>query len=228
MKTILSAIFTVALVSVLVGAGTFAYYADTETSSDNTFTSGTMDLYMEDGGPDISSEWVMVNMQPGVSSESGKLNLWNIGTVEADHVEIYFTTICKDLALLNGQNEESDTLDGAEDMDKYLRLTSMKYEENTGVVHKIVWQADYGSGNVDEWDPNYIDDYNGNGYIDLHDLNGVKFDDLPAPPANGDKLANDDHEFSFDVKFDISAPNDFQGDQCILTIDFILNQDSTQ
>ena len=44
MKTALTGILTIALVSVLVGAGTFAFYADTETSTGNTFAAGTFDI----------------------------------------------------------------------------------------------------------------------------------------------------------------------------------------
>jgi predicted ribosomally synthesized peptide with SipW-like signal peptide len=231
MKTILSAIFTVALVSVLVGAGTFAYLTDTETSSANTFTAGELDLYMEDGGPVINSEWVMVNMKPGsgtTGTTSGKLNLWNIGTLDADHVEIYFTTVCNDLAFDAGENEESDTLDGAEGMDKYLRIVSMTYSDADDNYYPIVWQDDEGSGLEDFWDESYVVNTNDNDYIDLEDLDGVTFDNLVPPNTNGDITDNDDCEFIFTVKFDVSAPNDFQGDQCILTMSFTLNQDESQ
>lgn len=227
MKTILSAIFTVALVSVLVGAGTFAYYTDTETSSENTFTTGTMDLYMKDGDTNINAEWVMENMIPGSSSESGDLNLWNIGTLEADHVEISFSTVCTDLAYEAGDNEESDTLNGASGMDKYLEVVYMSYVDADGIETKFVDKYD----SLNPWNTDYIDDdpNDGNDYIDLADLNGVTFDGLTAPPIDGD--INDDTdscEFIFLVRFHEDAPNDYQGDECELIATFTLNQDASQ
>ena len=212
MKTILSAIFTVALVSVLVGAGTFAYYTDTEVSSGNTYTGGTIDLYMEDHDTDISAEWTMSNMAPGESWTNGELNLWNNGTIEANHVEISFSTECNDPV-----NEDSDTLIGAVGMDKYLKVTTMSYGR-TGDMKQFV------DLNGDSMDTNYVDDYNKNGYIDLHDLNGVTFDNLTAPAVN----KGNQYDFVMNVIFHQNATNAYQGDECILTVTFTLNQDESQ
>jgi len=44
MKKILTSLLTLTLVAGLVGAGTMAYFSDTETSSDNTFVAGSIDL----------------------------------------------------------------------------------------------------------------------------------------------------------------------------------------
>lgn len=211
MKTILSTIFTVALVSVLVGAGTFAYYADTEMSSDNTYTSGTMDLYMEDHDTDINAEWTMSNMAPGESWTSGQLNLWNNGTIEANHVKISFSTVCNDPV-----NEPSDTLIGAADMDKFLKVIGMSYGK-TGDLKQFV-DLDGNSTDTD-----YVDDWNGNGYIDLDDLDGVTFDGLSAPAAN----KGDQYDFDMTVRFHQDASNDYQGDECILTVTFTLVQDES-
>jgi predicted ribosomally synthesized peptide with SipW-like signal peptide len=43
-RKLLVALLGVLLVAALAGAGTFAYFSDTETSNDNTFTAGTLDL----------------------------------------------------------------------------------------------------------------------------------------------------------------------------------------
>ena len=44
MKKILMSLMAIALVVGLVGAGTMAHFSDTETSTDNTFTVGTLDI----------------------------------------------------------------------------------------------------------------------------------------------------------------------------------------
>ncbi|AKB33760.1 hypothetical protein MSSIH_3070 [Methanosarcina siciliae HI350] len=202
-------------VLLLVSAGTWAAYTDVETSSGNTFTAGTLDLYMTDNGPIIDYEWTLTNMIPGMS-KSGQLNLYNNGTV-ADHVEITFSTICRDPGADAGNNEESDTLAGANGMDSYLKVDSMSYSV-------------YGSGNPGTLVDNGISsvssitDSNGNGFIDLADLNGLTLDNLAPPGPN----QQDPIDFNMKVTFDMSAPNDYQGDECILTMQFDLNQDPSQ
>lgn len=44
MKKILMSLMAIALVIGLVGAGTIAFFSDTETSTDNTFTAGTLNI----------------------------------------------------------------------------------------------------------------------------------------------------------------------------------------
>jgi spore coat-associated protein N len=49
MKKVLMSLFTIAIVGALIGGGTFAYFSDTETSTGNTFQSGTIDFEMDNG-----------------------------------------------------------------------------------------------------------------------------------------------------------------------------------
>jgi spore coat-associated protein N len=63
-----------------------------------------------------------------------------------------------------------------------------------------------------------ITDRNGNGYIDLADLNGITLDNLDAPGP----MQTYPIDFDMEVRFDESAPNDYQGDECILTMKFDL------
>ena len=61
MKKILMSLMTIALVIGLVGAGTMAHFSDTETSTDNTFTVGTLDIALG------TTSWLadFDNMAPG-------------------------------------------------------------------------------------------------------------------------------------------------------------------
>ena len=61
MKKILISLMAIALVIGLVGAGTMAYFSDTETSSGNTFTAGTLNITLG------TSSWSgnLDNMKPG-------------------------------------------------------------------------------------------------------------------------------------------------------------------
>lgn len=229
MRKAFGAILTIALVSVMVGAGTFAYLTDVESSTGNSFEAGTFDLVMTDHGPVINAEWTMDEMIPGTTWEDGQLNLYHQGSLPADHVEIEFSSICSDPAFLAGENEESDTLDGASGMSNYIKVCSMVYEDESN--NNIVIVTSIPSY---DWDDSYVTDKNLNGFIDLYDLEGAILDDLPAPPANPYPIENPltnpiaGTSLTMMFSFDISAPNDYQGDECTLNLKFTLNQDASQ
>jgi len=71
---------TLVLVLGLVGAGAFAYFSDTETMEDNTFTAGTLNLQVGNNDPctvhmtysDIKPDW----------SDSPRWNIENTGTLD--------------------------------------------------------------------------------------------------------------------------------------------------
>lgn len=101
------------------------------------------------------------------------------------------------------------------DIDKYLQVTSMTYAGtpillNTG--------------------PNY--DVNGNGYIDLDDLekgywtkDGYRLDNLTPPPGIS---GSDPHSFEMEVKLHGSADSKYQTDKNGIEVTFQLNQDVSQ
>jgi spore coat-associated protein N len=74
-KRLLISLVIIAMSVAVVGAGTFAYYSDTETSANNTFTAGTLDLEVKSGGswfngttvPSINAEFdaMVNNLKPG-------------------------------------------------------------------------------------------------------------------------------------------------------------------
>jgi predicted ribosomally synthesized peptide with SipW-like signal peptide len=228
MKQTLTSLLIIGLVALTAGAGTYALFSDTETSTGNTFTAGILDLFMLDGGPDISHQWILSNMvpgdtTPGVGYETDQVNLYNIGTIDADHAEIFFDVTETDPAFVAGNNEESDTLDGAAGMSEHLRVDSITYSYSAGSpVIAIVWN------NGATWDPAYIADTNGNLIIDVQDLDQTTFDNLPAPPMCVSPPAGPNYQFSMAVQCLGSMSNDYQGDEVTITIDFTLNQDASQ
>ena len=80
-RKFLIALLGVLLVAALAGAGTFAYFSDTETSSGNTFTAGTLDLAVGDENPNNSPDFTIGDVKPG---DSGTITytLTNIGTID--------------------------------------------------------------------------------------------------------------------------------------------------
>lgn len=80
MKKILLSILTIALVSTVAFGATKAWFSDTEASTGNTFTAGTLDLKTNDVDG-VSSTYTLTNMKPGDWANSGQVTLKNAGSI---------------------------------------------------------------------------------------------------------------------------------------------------
>jgi predicted ribosomally synthesized peptide with SipW-like signal peptide len=209
MNRIIPAILTIFIATALVSAGTFAYFSDTETSTGNTFTAGTMDLKLKNGDEDwedgVKATWTLSNMKPG-DTRYGYLDLKNVGTISADHLEI----TC-DYTITETPNVESDTnwSNTPDDLAKQMNISKMQY--------------------LDSVDINLLDmlsDSDGDGHKTLYDLKHVGIDDIKPPPGIGDANKK---QVSMTLEFlDHPKNNDFQGDTLTVTFTFTLNQHSSQ
>lgn len=153
MQKILLSILTISLVIVIGVTATRAYFSDTETSTGNSFAAGTMNLKLN-GNDSVTATWAMSNMKPG-DSVSATINLTNMGSINADHVEIG--------SVVNTITDATPL--AAIPLDKKLEITVLSYDG----VNKL----------------SAIVDSNGNGYKDLDDLEGAVLDDLSAPVSSG-------------------------------------------
>jgi predicted ribosomally synthesized peptide with SipW-like signal peptide len=75
------------LLTGLVAHGTYALFSDTESSADNTFTSGTLDLEVNGENPwmaSIDAPWDGLTFAPGVMREAEPVQLHNVGTLPFD------------------------------------------------------------------------------------------------------------------------------------------------
>lgn len=207
-KKLLLLTLTLLLVAGMAGAGTFAYFTDTETSTGNIFTAGTLDLKIKDGGLYWSdgiatAEWALSNMKPG-DEAYGSVDLKNFGSVYANHTEI----TC-DYTITDPPGPEPDTEENtpADKMAGKMVITTMTYSYTNEV----------------DCLPR-ITDENGNGVKDLYDLKACGgVDNLPLVQS-GTQFGRLD----MIVRFDPNAGNDFQGDTLNLTVVFTLNQDASQ
>lgn len=227
-KNITASFVIIALVALAASAGTLAYFSDVELIGGNTVTAGTMDLVLVDGGSPSFTEWYITpNMKP-TDWKSGSLQIYNVGTVVADNMVITFMV---------SETEDSGPLSdtkptSAVGMSKLLKVTSMSYADVITTTPPTTPSA------VSMVDPNGnpeisgISDVNGNGYIDLDDLNGISLTvSAPAPVASTDN-ANDHKELSMTITFvdDEGYPanseknNDYQGDTTELLVQFDLTQ----
>lgn len=80
MNRVIAAFLTIFFATVLVSAGTFAYFSDTEQSTGNTFTAGTFDLQLSTGGSLPFDGSPQVNIAPGWS-RSLEQGIKNIGSL---------------------------------------------------------------------------------------------------------------------------------------------------
>lgn len=96
MKKMLIATMALALVAVLMGVGVRAYFSDVESSTANTFTSGTLAIELEggaDNGDSVIGTWTTpLNWKPGESIEAA-LKFNNKGTVDAKHIWFMFSNL---------------------------------------------------------------------------------------------------------------------------------------
>lgn len=79
MTNILKSLFVVVAVAAVAGGATWAYFSDTETSNDNTFAAGSLDLKL-DGGDVNVVKFTVNNMVPG-NQPKGTYRVENAGSV---------------------------------------------------------------------------------------------------------------------------------------------------
>ena len=91
MKKILISLMAIALVIGLVGAGTMAYFSDTETSSGNTFTAGTLNLHVDGANDPLPAKFTLTDLAPG-SSGAITYALANVGSING-YVDIEGVTV---------------------------------------------------------------------------------------------------------------------------------------
>ncbi len=232
-KRVLMSVLAIAITLVLVGGATFTYFQDTETSTGNTFTAGTLDLKMQGGtqpwGDGITeAQWTMSDMAPGSpTTEWGKVSLKNVGSIAAHHVQIGCSYTVTEGAPF-GDPDNVDTSLDPDSFAKYMVITEIKYY-NTGWAIAITEGGYSVSGTLPagypiaaaDWQITNSDGVSG---ISLYDLKYDPLDNLPPPPANGLGV----YDFEMAVKFHQDAGNDLQGDTFNLTVIFTLNQDSSQ
>ena len=78
---VLASLLVIGIVGAMLGAGTFAAFSDTETSSANVFAAGTLDLKVNGSDLDGTAVITVENVAPG-DSESDSILVTNAGTIE--------------------------------------------------------------------------------------------------------------------------------------------------
>jgi len=111
-RTLMLSVTAMFIANLFVGAGTFTYFNDVETSTGNTFTAGTLDLKV--GGQDDPNvvNITLSNMKPGDDTGYYKWVLKNVGTLPGK-VSVTFSVIINDDNGLTEPESACDTTGGA-------------------------------------------------------------------------------------------------------------------
>lgn len=199
-----------AVLALTVGI-TRAVWSDSATSTDNVFQAGTLDLKLSNDNSSysdsVTATWGGSGMVPGGAAVSGSLYLKNTGNPAADHVHLAFTNTITEAA-------EGPGTSPGNPMDEFLEVTAFTYDGQDLIAAGL------------------ISDSNGNGFIDLDDLEAIALPGVGESTGDsvvGDKtlaLADIDtpHTVVLSVKLNMGAADENQGDAVTTIVTATLHQ----
>jgi predicted ribosomally synthesized peptide with SipW-like signal peptide len=195
MKKILLSVLTIALVAAVTVGATQALFSDTEESTGNTFTAGSLDLKMNGNDGPFTNTFSASNMVPGQRYTAGVVSLSNTGSVDG----------ILGLKILNPVSNENDLIEPElSDGDVAgLEIDPSGYNANTGdgelwdqTTMKVCLETGAGShssNGVCDWDDTILysnDGTPGNDYSSYYSVPlGTDFaaDNSVIIPASGSK-----------------------------------------
>ncbi|MFC2022206.1 TasA family protein [Chloroflexota bacterium] len=159
MKRILGLSIAFVLLISMTGIGTWAYFSDVETSTDNVFAAGTLDLKTDDVDG-VSQTLLATNIEPGYTVGPETIILKNIGSVGGATLDLAFSY------------EESDSSPNPADMSAnataaVIEVTTLNYDGSSLL----------GS----------VSDNNTNGYKDVEDLKNADLSGQSGIAASANK-----------------------------------------
>ncbi len=194
-KKILANWTIIAVVSMLLGAGTVAYFRDTERSSGNTFQAGTLDLKLSHSstGPwtdGVTGTWTLSDMKPGDETPVGRVFLKNFGTVPSSTLEITCDYAVTEETPQTESDTDPNTDQHPEEMAKHMIITYIYYRNDEININCLTGQDNGGPTN-ENWK---ISDADGDGKITLYDLKMDPLINLPSPDTQTNKITQFENE----------------------------------
>jgi len=213
MKKQLMSIMVIGIAALFLGAGTFAYFSDIETSEGNTFTAGTLDLQLSNDGTNyhdgVTETWTISDWAPGDES-CATLYATNVGSVDILEMTIHFDTVN------NGAG------DGSELDEKIIVTSWVEYFKNADgtwsgpheyITYLEQWVKPDGVAPVTLKELDEMTQWNG-----IPGLDCAVTQDTES--GDGILLRGGDHkDWKLEIcfKFDETAENEYQGDSCVMT-----------
>jgi len=198
-KGILMSILMIGVVAMAAGAGTLALFSDTETSTGNTFTAGTLDLKV-DGGDSNVVMFSVSDVKPG-DSGSAEITLTNAGSLDG-YLDITFSNVVDDDPSLTEPEDEvdDDTGTGAGELADNLHILAYIDEDD---------DDEYDSGDTLVYDGMAVN------------IAGEKLSDYSL--ASGASKV-----FRIEWSVDVNVGNEIQDDEAGFDIEFELAQTAGQ
>ena len=206
MKRILGLTVAALLVIAMVGGGTWAYFSDTESSTNNSLTAGTLDLTVNGVNTAVTtfSEAAVV---PG-DSGNGSTTLANAGSL-AGELDITFSVISNTPGAGGGEYEGgTGELGGVALMTAYLDI-NQNATFDTGDIELNTTGANI----YDAATNNSLD------YATINSYGSVSYNEVIASMASS---AADDFIVLWQVP--VGADNTIQGDSVSFDVTFVLEQ----
>jgi predicted ribosomally synthesized peptide with SipW-like signal peptide len=221
-KKILASMLIIAVASTLLGAGTVAYFSNTETSTGNTFTAGTLDLKLshDSNGPwtdGVTGTWTLSNMMPGDETPTASVFFKNLGSITSTTMEITCSYTVTEETPRTESDTDPNTDAHPDEMAKYMVITYIHYR-NDHLDIDCLTGSDRGGPVNEDWK---ISNTDSDGRITLYDLKQDPLVNLPSPDMQPPTKIT---QLDMRIKFDEDAGNDFQGDTFNLTMIFTLKQ----
>jgi predicted ribosomally synthesized peptide with SipW-like signal peptide len=220
-KKILASMLIIAVAAALIGAGTISYFNDVETSKNNIFIDGTIDLRIRHNDSDpwtdgVTATWTVPDMKPG--DNLGFRSIWfkNFGTIQTSTMTITCNYTVTEETPQTEADTDPNTDQHPDAMAKYMIITHIHYRNDLINIDCLTGQNSTNPPNED-W---RINDTDSDGKITLYDLKMDPLINLPSP----DTQPNGITQLDIELKFDLGAGDDFQGDTFNLTLIFTLNQ----
>jgi spore coat-associated protein N len=199
MNKILTSLLMIGVVAAMVGAGTWAYFSDVETSTGNTFTAGTLNLKVDsdpDNGQPVNAMITVGNLKPG-DHGSKVIPLSNTGSLNGV-LKLQF----KDVVNTEGLNPEAET--------NTVEPGDLGYRLIVGIWYDMNGDGDYSDAGEHITVP------------PPSTINSVSDMILPLDGLNAGQTKN--LKVDWCVLNDGASDNDFQGDIVTFNMEFTLTQ----
>jgi predicted ribosomally synthesized peptide with SipW-like signal peptide len=207
---IITSILSIVTVVGLATAGTLAFFSDAGTSDNNIFSTGSLDMKLTDNNEtaldSVSGTFGISGGGPGTTF-TGNLEIKNVGTVSANHLEFQFSNLVTEAGSPPGSVLTNY-------MDRVIEITA------------LTWDRD-GNATADDDLLLSVSDLNGNSIKDLDDLENQVADDIDNINFDGTQSAN--HLLHIAGRYHPTLmTSEHQGDTVNTTLTVTMNQDASQ
>lgn len=207
-KRLIFSFSAIAIVAAAIIGGTVAYFSDTEESTENSFSVGTMDLNIDNGNVAVQT----INFSDKAPGDVGNgfAVLKNVGNLTGE-LDIKMGTVANYPCTDGGKNDGTEycTADAGAlgaNLEAALYLdVDESGDWSTGDVGLKSDGTTYAGGDLD--------------YDIMNNYSGKSWDAVATAMAT-----NDEYKFALDWKVPVTAGNEIQGDVLKFDISFILEQ----